>query len=281
MPVSQDAAFNRVTVDHALRGVTQVTWRLHPDFAGQIGMLFQLQFGETGVPEADDWQDIGAPGIDVIALTDATQHDFGSDVVTNYRIKMTLRGVDYFSQLENCGGRLNRHNWLEARGIIRRELLRHRLRAGTYGWLFKQRRRTAFIQDNSVIDFATNEVIKSANSGAVGTDRAGGYFAPHYMFMDTDPQDNYPKRDAERGPVSDNITRGRTLAYPELTHGDVWVTASGDDRFAIHGVKCVAQIRNVPLVVSASLRQLDLGDPIYEIPLPPVPPLQTLGREEL
>lgn len=280
MPGTRNDAFSRVTVDHMLRAGTRVSWRLQPDFAEQDTLIFQLQLSETGIPNADDWIDIGDPAINVISLEDPTQRDFGSVPCSHYRVRMNLNGVDYFSPPEGCWGRLNRHDWLKARAMVRRERLREKLFAGTWGWLFKRRKKTEKVQNVNEIDFGTGEVIKSRNSSGVGTDRVGGYFAPFLMQMDLVPQGSYQHRDDNVGMTNDIQSAGRTVAFPEVEHGDVWANATSDARYAVHAVKCVAHLRGVPLFVSAELKQVDLGDPIYELDLPEVPSLTTLGREE-
>jgi len=280
MPGTRNDVFSRVTVDHMLRAGTRVSWRLQPDFARQDTLIFQLQLSETGVPDADDWVDIGDEAINVISLEDVVQRDFGATPSSHYRVRLNFNGTDYFSPPEGCWGRLNRHDWLKARAMVRRERLREKLFAGTWGWFFKKRTKTEKVQDVNVVDYGTGEVIKSRNTPGVGTDRVGGYFAPFLMQMDLTPQGSYPHRDNDRGNIDDIVTTGRTIAFPEMTHGDFWANATSDARYTIHGTKCVAHLRGVPLFVSAELREVDLGDPIYELDLPEVPSLTTLGREE-
>lgn len=282
MPNSRDDVFSRVTVDHLLKAGTRVSWRLQPEWAGVSGMLFQLQLGESGIPDADDWQNVGSSGVDVITLIDdGGQRDFGASPSSHYRVKMSVAGhPDHYSQPLSCWGRLNRYDWLRARANVRRELLRHRTLSGAYGWLFKRRKKTETIQSVDVVDFLTKEIIRSEDNGGAGTDKVGGYFAPVYMYMDINPQSSYPRRDEARGPVNDIITTGRAIAYPEMEHGDFWANATSDFRYAIHEVKILGHMRGIPLIVGMTLRQLDLTDPVYDIDLPPVPPLQTQDREE-
>lgn len=282
MTNSRNEIFDRVTVDHVLRTGTRVCWRLQPSFSAPLPYTFQLQIGETCLAEADDWTDIGDPAEDVICLfDDGEQRDFSVVPSTNYRIKLVTGDAQtYYSPAVPYWGRVNRIDWIRARAIIRRDVVRNRVRAGTPGWLFKRRKRTAPVTDTTVVDFLTSEVINTQNTEGVGTDRIGGYFAPAPFLIVMEPGDRYPRRDAQGGSIDDTACFGRALAYPEVEHNDVWVTATGDARYAIHRVTTVAMIRDTPLAVLVELRRLAATDPVYELPLPETPPLQTLGREE-
>lgn len=281
MAFDRNNVFLRVTVDHLLKTGTRISWRLQPDFAIQENLIFQLQLGESGVSNADDWLDIGNPAANVISFLDTEQRDYGQTACSHYRIKATYGSQVFYSPPEGCLGRLNRHDWLKGRAMVRRERLREKLFAGAYGWLFKRRKKTELVQNTDVVDFTTQEILKSANTEGVGTDRVGGYFAPYLMQVDLAPQESYPHRDNDRGMVDDVLTQAaRMVAYPEVEHGDIWASATSDIRYAIHKVRVISHLRGVPLFVGAELRAVDLADPIYELDLPPAPPLQTLGREE-
>jgi hypothetical protein len=280
VPNARDAVFDRVTVDHVLKNGTRVSWRLRPEFMAPPPFTFQLQIGESGLAEADDWTDLGDPTDDVVYLLDETgQHDFAVMPTTHYRVKLTTVYDTFYSPPVNCWGRMHRHDWLNARAIIRRELLRQKICAGAYGWLFKRRKRTEPVTNTAVVDFLTKEIINTQGTEGVGTDLIGGYFQPVPFFIDLAPNDRYSRR-SEQGQIDEQAPIGRSAAFPELDHGDVWATATGDARYAVHRVTTLAQIRGVPIIVAPALKRLSPSDPIYDLPLPETPPLQTLGREE-
>lgn len=284
MVATRDAVFSRVTADHVLKGGTRITWRLNQEFlaTAPAPLTFQLQLGESGIADADDWADVGDAADDVVFLLDeeAVQRDFSVHPTSHYRVKLTTAFDTYFSPPVGVYGRLHRNDWLEARAIVRRENLRNKVRAGAYGWLFKRRKRTAPVTDPGVVDMLTGEVTRTINTAGVGTELLGGYFAPAAFMVDFTPNERYARRSEQQGHVDDTMQLGRAIAFPELDHGDVWVSATGDARHAIHRVRTVAAIRNVPIVVAVEMKLLSPTDPIYELPLPEVPPLQTLGREE-
>ena len=63
MPATRDRVFDRIVVDHLVRGETRVSWGVLPSFFGAEPYSFQLQWGRTGDPLADDWEDVGAPAL--------------------------------------------------------------------------------------------------------------------------------------------------------------------------------------------------------------------------
>lgn len=282
MVQSRDAVFDRVVVDHLMAGASRVSWRLRPRFQDPGPYTFQLLIGESDIAAADDWTPIGTPEVDVVQLFDTTQpRDLTFSPTTRYRVRMTTSEGVYDSPPVDCLGRLNRRDWLIARAITRRELLHSEKRAGSFGWLFKRRKRTPAVTDNLVIDYASGEVIKTANTEGVGTDRIGGYFAPVAMFMSLGEPNSYPQRDETVGMTDALVTQARAINYPAVEHNDVWATATGDLRYAVHGVNVIAQVREVGILVQATLRQLSPTDPIYDLDLPDVPAIQTAGRAEI
>lgn len=275
-----DTTFDRVVVDHLSASGTRVAWQLRSDFPDLGPYVFTLQVGESGNPLADDWADIGTI-TDGFTLSDNQVRDVSVNPTTHYRVKLVTGTATYHSKPEPSWGAIHRRDWLRACAIARREMLRLRLAASEPGWLFKRRKKTPVVADSKIVDFLTGEVRVTKNTAGIGTDRIGGYFTPMAHYIDLDPAQRYASRDPERGNVDDVKTLGRCLAYPQLDHGDVWASATGDARFQIHRVRTVTAFRNVPVVVSVEASRLSPTDPVYELALPSPPTLQTLSRAEI
>jgi hypothetical protein len=275
-----DTVFDRVVVDHLSASGTRVSWQLRFDFPDPGPYDFTLQVGESGISAADDWADIGTI-TDGFTLTDSEARDISVTPTTHYRVKLVTDAATYYSKPEPSWGTMHRRDWLRACAVARREMLRLRLAASEPGWLFKRRKKTPVVTDTRVVDFLTGEVRVTKNTASIGTDRIGGYFTPVPHYIDLDPAERYAHRDPERGNVDDVKTIGRCLGYPQLDHGDVWASATGDARFQIHRVRVVTAFRNVPVVVSVEACRLSPTDPVYELVLPDPPMLQTLNRAEL
>lgn len=275
-----DPVFDRVVVDHLSAGGSRVAWRMREDFADPAPWYFELQVGESAVQSADDWDTISAV-VDGSMLVDDTQRDISVNPTTHYRVKLVSASGTFYSKPEPSWGTTNRRDWLLACAIARREMLRLRVNAAEPGWLFKRRKRTPVVPDTKVVDFLTREIRSTRNTAGVGTDRIGGFFTPVLHYLDLDPVARYSHRDADRGQIDDVVTLGQCLAFPQLDHGDVWATSTGDARFQLHEVTTLSAFRNVPLLVSVKAAKLSPSDPIYELALPDVPALQTADRAEI
>ncbi len=73
---------------------------------------------------------------------------------------------------------------------------------------------------------------------------------------------------ATRGTVQDIVISGRMLMLPLINEQDIWVSRKTDDRYYIHSIQDVAEIRGVPLVANVEMRPAPFTDVIYQIPIP-------------
>jgi hypothetical protein len=55
---------------------------------------------------------------------------------------------------------------------------------------------------------------------------------------------------------------------PLIDEKDIWVSRKTDDRYYIHAIQDVAEIRGVPLVANVEMRPAPFTDVIYSIPIP-------------
>ena len=58
------------------------------------------------------------------------------------------------------------------------------------------------------------------------------------------------------------------LMLPLLQETDVWVNRETDDRYYIHSIQDVAEIRGVPLIANVEMRPAPYTDIAYTIPIP-------------
>ena len=268
MPRTRDAVFKRITVDHVVEGGTRISWDLQDAFKDVGPYTYQLQVGETGVDGADDWTDVGAAEVDVFFIIDAAKRMYGNRLTHHYRLQLTTASAGYTSKPAPVYGVLSKRDWLLARAIIRRELLRHEKKASPNGYLLRRKWTGAVVPDTDVVDPLTGEIIKVENTTGEGTAFVGGYYAPVAMFMDLSPETNHTQRDQNRGTVNDMTVQGRAIAFPQLNSKDIWVSDTSDRRYKIHQVQNVAEIRAVPLVVKVTLKPIPFKDPAYDVAVP-------------
>jgi hypothetical protein len=58
------------------------------------------------------------------------------------------------------------------------------------------------------------------------------------------------------------------IATDLLSEEDVWVSEKTDDRYYIHTVQNIAEIRGVPLLAQVEMRPIAYTSPIYTIAIP-------------
>ena len=128
--------FRRVAVDNMIRGVTRVWWELEPTFNDPGPYVFQLQYGNTPLRDTPDWHNVGTPVTDGYVAYDDVWRNAASDLLTHYRVTLTTAKDIYVSQVINCFGEWAERDWVLAREVARREMLRHKF-TSVQGYLLK------------------------------------------------------------------------------------------------------------------------------------------------
>lgn len=269
MPITRDLVFDRVDVDFLVAHGARVSWQLFRQFAGVTPYSFQLQVGETGTPDADDWADVGPAVENAAFAVDDERRASGKTNRVHYRVQLTAADGIHYSKAVPAYGLLNKRDWLLAREILRKERLRHMVYTSWEGWLLKRRLVGELTPTDdptiAVTDPLTGEIVRSQQTETFGTEYAGGYYTPYPVWFDLDPDSRYPARDPARGNTDDVAVMGRMEAYPQLLHNDVFVHKGSDRRYYIHRVSTAAHHRGVPLIARAELRLAPASDPVYDV----------------
>ena len=267
-PPSCEDAFDMVHVSYLIRGGTRVMWQLIPEFSDPLPWTFQLQVGKSGDEDADDWTDVGLPVENSCYSIDSEKRAYSKTQNTHYRVKMTTPVAVYYSQPAAKSGILNVRDWRLAKEIVRKEKLRFRYTSQD-GYLLK--RRTNGQDCTKCLDLQTNEVTDPYCQECWGTGKQCGYYYPMAcIWADLSPRTRRLHIDdqARRGTVKDIVVTGRMLMLPLIDEQDVWVSRKTDDRYYIHSIQDVAEIRGVPLIANIEMRPAPFTDVIYEIPIP-------------
>ena len=264
MPSTRSWPFRRVFIDHMFQGVTRVWWQLEPTFNDPGDYVFQLQVGHVGSNAAMDWQNVGVAATNAALLTDDEQREFGTTLQLHYRVTLTTATETYVSPPAPVQGMLPEHDWLVAREIVRKELLRHRLgsRAST---LLKRIRYGA--PCTLCLNKLTGEPQTSNCEECGGTGFQVGYNAPiPFQCFDPSPETIDEEQDLDRGTVREQpgIT-ARVIGYPMLSRLDVIVDDNTDERWIVDKISRVALVRNTPVVLMVQLNLLPFSDPAYSI----------------
>jgi hypothetical protein len=267
--------FRRVAVDHMVRGVTRVWWQLERVFNDPGPYTFQLQFGRTGLKNALDWKDAGPPVVNAYVAQDPTFREIGYDLSSHYRVVLTTPTNTYVSQPASCTGDLNEKDWLLAREVIRKEMVRHKL-ASTSGYLLKPLRYGKPCK--RCRDALTQEILDSDCPICSGTGFELGYHPPlPVQFWDLTPQTIAENVDAQlKGMTRDNpYVTARVIGFPALNKYDIWVNGSSDERWLVDTIQVVAAIRGVPVIYSVKMGLLPLSNSAYALEIGNEPATRT------
>lgn len=265
MPQARIFPFRRVSVDHMVRGTTRVWWQLEPTFNEPGPYTFQLQLGKTGLRDALDWENVGAPVINGVVAYDLLWRASGYDLLTHYRVVLTTPDNKYVSQAANCYGELNEHDWLIAREIVRKEQLRHRF-VSIPGYLIKPMRFGKLCR--RCRDALTHEVSDTNCPVCNGTGFEVGYHPPlklqcwdlstQTIVEDIDPQLKGTTR------VEPYVT-ARVIGFPSLQRDDIWVNATSDERWIVRSLKISAAMRGVPIIYDVTMGLLPFTNVAYSV----------------
>jgi len=266
--IARQSAFDRVQVNYLTIGTATITWALSPHFLEPLPHTFQLQAGFTGHVDADDWIDVGAPVVNTFIQTDNTRRWYGKMQTPHYRLKLTTGfGRVYYSFTANILGDLGWKDWRIAQEILRKEKLRHKHFTSVDGFLLKQKRGGP--KCYRCLDVPTDQPTDSKCPICFGTRWVGGYFKALPVFFADVTNEQFREHRNLQGPGMEKslVVYGRFLGIPQVYAQDIWVNKTADARYQIHSIKVDAQIRGVPIVVTAELRKLPPGDVAYLLPL--------------
>ena len=276
-------SFARVTVDNLIQGGARVSWEIERHFVDPGSYDFQLQIGHTGLDEADDWTDVGSPVVDTYYAFDLEKRAYGKTLDTHYRVELTTTSGTYYSRPAPSDGLLSKKDWLIAREIVRNEQLRHSALTSVKGFLVKARRYGP--RCLSCTDPLTEEVSQSQCQDCYGTGFDLGYFEPlPTYFCDIGLEQNREHRNPQTGMEKQDVVKARFVGDTQLYSYDVWINEFSDERYYMHTIGSVANVRGVPLVFDVELRLAPYTDVIYTLPLTkdsiPDPPGRTKTWEK-
>lgn len=247
-----------------VRGVSRVWWQLEKLFKEPGPYVFQLQFGRTGLRDATDWENVGAPVTNGYVAYDPAWREGGYTLMTHYRVRLTTPQNVYTSQAASAFGELTERDWLISREIIRKEQLRHRL-VSTAGYLIKPMR--FGVPCPRCRDELSSEVTDANCPVCNGTGYEVGYHPAQPMqCWDLSLQNEQSDVGEPKGTTRENpYVDARVIGFPGLNKDDIWVNGSSDERWVIETIQVAAAIRNVPLVYQVRMGLMPFSNSIYAV----------------
>jgi len=264
MPSYQNFPFRRLFVDHMIRGVTRVWWQLDRAFNEPGPHVFQLQVSQTPLSDTAEWRNVGPPITGGYYAADDAWREAGGQLLTHYRVTLTTPTNIYVSEPQAVTGVLPDRDWLLAQEIIRKEKLRQRYVA-VEGALLKPMRFGARCDCREEL---TDEPADSNCPVCSGTGFKVGFHPPLPMqCWDISPQVIAEDIDNQmKGTTRENaMITARVIGFPALSKWDVWVNGTSDERWLIHQIKVVAQLRGVPLIYEVTMGLVPFSSGIYAI----------------
>lgn len=260
--------FDRIVISYLRAVGAKVMWELLPTFLDAGPLTAQLQVGTTNNPDADDWLDVGLPVKDMFFAVDDKQRVWGKTNWTHYRVKLTTAIGTYFSPPVGGLGTLDRRDWRIARERFRQERVYARL-ASERGYILKKRVTGA--RCPVCVDLQTNECRNPDCEVCLGTTFQCGYYYPMgCAFAAISPKATRTYIDGEtRGTINDIVVKARMVLNTLLMEEDIFINAVTDDRYFVHRVTNIGEIRGVPIVGEVELRPAPFSSIIYTIPIPP------------
>lgn len=259
--------FGDLTVMPLMRGGTRVTWTLHPQFRDAGPYTFQLQFGRTGNPLADDWVDVGPAVSDTYYADDPEQRLYGMQFRGYYRILLTTTYAEYVSRPANIVSSFDFADIQRVRGLLSQEYRRLSFKAGNKGYLLK--RRVFGTPCPICVDRMTSETRVPDCITCYGTGIVGGYFEPYPCFYAEFTLKSTREHVSDMGTLNDGpVSACRLLNQPPVNSYDVWVDKDADTRWFVHSIKSEVEVRSVPIILfPVELRMAPFSHIIYQLPI--------------
>lgn len=263
--MQQIFAFRTVTVFVNTDSQVLIEWKLDPRYKlTGPNMDFYIEVSPDGGAE---WTRLnaGAPEQNVCSYVDEISR-CGMKNSTFYRVILDDGTEEHASKPQHTLGVLNRHDWLLARDIIRKEYLRMRKTiAGSKGWLIK--RREHGIKCDTCLDEDTEQVVNSDCPRCFGTRYLRGYYNALPYYLDFSASQRNKQVTVDYGTTDERPIQARAVAYPRLDSYDIWVDEDTNIRYIVRNIEEIAKVRNIPLIYRAQLFAINPRSIEYSIPL--------------
>lgn len=259
--------FGELAVMPLIRGGTRVSWALHPQFKDAAPYTFQLQFGRTGNPLADDWEDVGPAVTDTYYADDASQRLFGMQPRCFYRVKLTTSFAEYVSRPANIWTTFDFADTQRVRNLLSQASRRLQFKGGNEGYLLKRR---VFGEACPVcVDRMTDETRVPSCEICYGTGVTGGYFEPYPCSYVEFTLKSTREHVSDMGTLNDGpVSSCRMLNQPFVNSYDVWVDRDADTRWFIHSIKSEVEVRSIPILLfPVEFRMAPFSHIIYQFPI--------------
>jgi len=236
------------------------SWEVSPSFSGPGPWTFVVQRGET---EEGPWEDVSPVLSGVSAWSDSGRFVVPKDPVLYYRVEMTAGSSRYTSSVVQPYGVVNKREFLLIRNMRRQELLQMKQMTGVPGCYYSK----AIFgpKCETCTDFVNGDSFSTDCEDCFGTGKTPGYHGPYCCWFkpSVSQRDKGMKNNRD---VSENYGfTFRFLGTPPLKKDDVIVDSTQGKAYYVGAVQSVAEMRRVPIVQLAGVREIPTSSPLYRL----------------
>ena len=255
--------FERVEVLPSYMAGFTFRWTISSIFYDPLPWNFVV---EEAPAKDGPWTAISTTIVNQVVWIDTRKTFINKDEVLFFRITLTTPNRTYVSQVKMPYGDLPEREFLLAREIMRKEVLRARTMSGIIGKVWNIA--TFGPICTHCEDPITHDVLDSNCVYCFGTGREPGYHGPYATWMTFSPADRDAKMSEDgsgnRQPYTFSV---RTVVCPRIKESDVIIDPCTDKRYYVDRVKIEAEIRRVPIIQTLTAHEAPVTEPIYRLGL--------------
>ena len=257
--------FNEVYVSVAPDTSKLIQWVMNPIF----NALDTVTGFHVDISRGGEWSRLTTALItDMCLYIDENNYRCGLSADIYYRVvAVDASGNEYKSPATNlfqCWK--DKHQWLVARAILRKESLRLRtLPTGVEGMLLKRREHGP--KCTACTDHDTGDIVADCCAACFGTGFLGGYYNAIPYWLDLSGTASEEKKTNTFAVVNNKQRVARGVAFPLVREYDVWVASKSNLRFIINKVESTGETLILPLVYRLSIAELPQSSTAYTVPL--------------
>lgn len=235
-------------------------WRVHGGVVDSLPWRFFVDRSQGG--EEGPWAQIGGPIETAYVWHDPTRVIVSRDAPQFFRVRLTTLSRTYTSAPVSAYGKLDRRKFALAREIMRREMLYARKNCnGTDGSAFTKN--VAGAPCPVCLDPITGGAVYGSDCPTCGGTKFNPPYLGPYPIFATFTTDS---RHTVNAP--DGIGKITASTYTARVAGAVWLRSgdlikSGGQIFQVERVTINAEVGQLPVVQTADVCMIPLGDPLY------------------
>ena len=237
------------------------TWAISGALNDPMPWTFQVEIAQgPGGP----WTPI-SPVLSCTSIwKDTENRRAGKDAVFFFRLTLTTPTQQYHSEVAEPYGDLNRREYLLARDVMRREVLHSKTLMGVqiHLWLVS----TWGPKCDVCLDPITGLITNTNCPVCLGTGHSVPYNGPYILWATTCPTKHVTEMSQDgtgiRQPINEEI---RCIGSLMMKKNDVVITQDDSKRYYVDDTESIVELRSVPVVQRATVREAPLTDVIYQV----------------